>query len=125
MKKKIIAAAVFSLVALVLAGCSKYNYGDQNQNQNQNQEQNQNQNQENVSKGNSPAEMSSVCDGKSEGDSCEIAMPQGKDGSSGSDKVIGTCKKSPQGDQLACMPDNMPSGGNMPGQGGSGGPKNK
>lgn len=117
MKKKIIVVTVFSLAALALAGCSKHNYGDQNQNQEQNQ--NQNQNQENISKGNPPAEMSSVCDGKSEGDSCEMSMPQGKDGNSGdSTTVTGTCKKSPQGDQLVCMPNNMPNNGNMPGRGG-------
>lgn len=114
------AIAVFGIAALVLAGCEKYNYGDQNQSQNQER----NQEQQNGKKGNPPAEMSSACDGKSEGDSCEIAMP-GKDGEEDSENTMtGTCQKSSQGeDQLVCRPDNMPEngggpqGGNMPGSG--------
>lgn len=103
---------IFSVVVLVLSGCSMLKFGKQDQSQIRSQE--------NIQKGNPPAEATSVCEGKSEGDSCEIAMPQ-KNGASG-EKSSGTCKKAPKGDSLACMPDNMPSGGNNPG-GNGGGPQ--
>jgi hypothetical protein len=121
MKKKITVVAISAVAALVLAGCGKYNYGNNNQNQNQNQNENQVQNQENAQMGNPPAEMTSACEGKSEGDSCEVAMPQ-RDGSDG-DKVAGTCQTSLQGDQLVCRPDNMPENGGPQGGGQPGGPQ--
>lgn len=60
-----------------------------------------------------PTESVTACDGKSEGDSCEVTMPA-KDENSSEQTMSGTCKKSQSDDKLACMP----SGG----QGGPGGP---
>lgn len=51
---------------------------------------------------NSSAELSSACQGKNEGDSCEAVSPRNKD------KQAGTCKKMGNSAQLVCLPDNMP-----------------
>jgi hypothetical protein len=53
-----------------------------------------------------------VCEGKSEGDSCEIAAPGP---SQTNQKVVGTCKKQTRLDTkeevMACTPNDMPQGG--------------
>ncbi len=102
MKKKIAIATTCLLAVLVLAGCSNENSGKNN-----------------LKKGpgagqmkNPPAELTSTCQGKNEGDNCEVNMPQQNNNESGN-KVSGTCKKVPSGNQLSCMPQG--------GQGGSGG----
>ena len=59
-----------------------------------------------------PADSLSICNGKNEGDGCEISMP--KDSNSDANKVSGVCKKSPSGDQLACMPQDGGPGGEKP-----------
>ncbi len=57
-----------------------------------------------------PAEATTSCQGKSEGDSCEATMPKK------TEKVVGSCKKMGSASQLTCLPANMPVGG--PGAGG-------
>jgi hypothetical protein len=105
MNKKIVILAVCSFAVLVLAGCNKNNPGKNDQKGGSGTGQSQQQG--------IPAEVSSVCQGKNEGDSCEISMPQ-KNNSVNNNKVSGTCKKAPSGDQLSCMPQG--------GQGEPGGP---
>ena len=108
MSKKIIAVAILPLFVLVLSGCSKKDDA-KNQNQNQNGQSinemgGQNGNKpENKGQGkNPPAELTSACENKNEGDSCEFTMPQE------GEKLTGTCKKSQDGSSTICMPDNMP-----------------
>jgi len=103
MSKKIIAVAMFSLLALVLAGCSKGNPKNQAPDQEKNSAQGL------------PSESLSACQEKSEGDSCEAAMPQ-RDNSG--NKTAGICKKAPGSDQLSCMPQGGPGGGQPSGPGG-------
>lgn len=99
MKKKIAIATTCLLAVLVLAGCGNGNSGKSNQ-----------KNIPGVGQGqNPPAEMSSACQGKNEGDSCEVSMPQ-RDNSGGSNKISGTCKKDPSGNQLFCTPQGGPGG---------------
>jgi len=110
-KKASVLALSFFLV-LVLAGCGKKNVDNQSQGgdriQNQGKEQ---------SKG-APTELISACEGKSEGDTCEASMSAPKNNDNQSEnaksngKLSGTCKKTQDGSQLACMP-----------QGGAGGPR--
>ncbi|TSC94858.1 MAG: hypothetical protein Athens101428_140 [Candidatus Berkelbacteria bacterium Athens1014_28] len=93
MKKKIAIMVTSLLVVLVLAGCSNENFGKNDQKNIPGAEQRQD----------PPAELSSACQGKNEGDGCEVSMPQ-RDNSGSSNKISGTCKKAPSGDQLSCMP---------------------
>jgi len=94
---------MFSFLILVLAGCSqKGNPQDAKNSSDRDRK-------------SAPQEITDVCSGKSEGDSCEIAMPS-RDGKN-SQNVSGTCKKGPSGDQLRCMGQGSPGGSR-----GSGGP---
>lgn len=102
MKKKIIIPAILFAVFL-LAGCGK---GDQKGDGEMPGKDGE--------KGNS-AEFVSACSGKSEGDSCEMSMPQ-KDSSALGGKISGTCRKTPSG-ELSCMPQ---QGGGPQGQGSQG-----
>jgi hypothetical protein len=104
MKKKIAIVAVCSFAVFVLAGCGKNNPRKNDQENSSGAGQFQ---QRDI-----PAGISSACQGKNEGDSCEMNMPQ-KDSGANSNKVSGTCRKAPSGDQLSCMPQS--------GQGGPGG----
>lgn len=97
MSKKVIAIVAIPVFALVLSGCSFYKFG-KNQGNDFGQK-----------NGKMPAEMTAACQGKGEGDSCEVSMPAppSKDGSANSSdnagkKMTGTCKKS-QDSQLICM----------------------
>jgi hypothetical protein len=106
MKKKLAILAVCSFAVLVLAGCGKNSPGKNDQKGGSGAGQSQQQG--------APAEALSACQGKNEGDSCEINMPQ-KDNSANSSKVSGTCKKAPSGDQLSCMPQGGQGGPGSPG----------
>lgn len=84
---------------LFLGGCgskTKNSGGNNNQQQQQNG---------GAGKG-APTEMTSACQNKVEGDNCEVATPGN---SNSSEKMTGTCSKSPQGDQLVCRPSNVPN----------------
>ena len=106
MRKKIIIPAVL-FAALLLAGCGKDGQKGDGEMQGKDG-------------GKGPStEFVSACSGKSEGDSCEVSMPQ-KDGDTSGGKISGTCKKSSSGDQLSCMPQ---GGGNGPQGQGAGGQK--
>jgi len=101
MKKKITILMVCSFVVLLLAGCGKNNPGKNDQKNSSGAGQSQQQG--------IPAGASSACQDKNEGDSCEISMPQ-KDNNANDNKVSGTCKKTPSGDQLSCMPQGEQGG---------------
>ncbi len=102
MKKKILISVsgclLLFLAVLFLGGCGsknsnpaendKANDSDRSQQRKRNQQ-------------NMPAEMMSACQNKAEGDGCEMTMPGNPNSSA---KIMGTCAKSPQGDQLACRP---------------------
>ena len=107
MKKKLAILAVCSLAVLFLAGCGKSNPEKNNQKGGSGVGQSQQQG--------IPVGASSACQGKNEGDNCEMSMPQ-KDNSENSNKISGTCKKAPSGDRLSCMPQ-----GGQRGPGGPGG----
>lgn len=106
MKKKIIIPAVLFAV-LALAGCGK---NDASNNPSDNKQQ------KDAPSVVSPPEnekgknnfVDSACKGKSEGDSCEMSLPQ-ENGEKNSGKAPGICRKDPA-DQLFCMPQNNPQG---------------
>lgn len=50
-----------------------------------------------------PQEAISICEGRSEGDSCSINSPRG-------DTLSGRCQNTPDGKYFACKPENMGSG---------------
>jgi hypothetical protein len=97
-KEKIAIVTTCLLAVLVLAGCGNGNTDKNGQKNIPGAGQGQN----------PPAEMSSACQGKNEGDSCEVSMPQ-RDNSGGSNKISGTCKKMGNSAQLVCLPANMPT----------------
>jgi len=84
MSKKIAVFFAGLFLVLGLAGCGKKNEVIPNK------QSMQSRNQENVANrdknGTPPAEMTSACDGKAEGDVCEVTMAEDK-------KMSGTCKK--------------------------------
>jgi hypothetical protein len=47
-----------------------------------------------------PQEAISVCEGQSEGATCEMTTPRGE-------SVSGTCTNTPDGKYFACKPENM------------------
>lgn len=101
--KKISILIVLLLAVLFFTGCSKEK--SQEQQSIKNIEQNQNQ-QGKDDKREMPAESFEACEGKSEGDSCELTMPKRNDSEENEDnKMTGTCKKT-QEDKLSCMPEN-------------------
>ena len=91
--------------ALVLSGCSFYKFSKSQGND------------PGQKNGKMPAEMTAACQGKAEGDSCEVVMtaPPSKNGSANNSdnagkKMTGICKKS-QDSQLICMGSGDGSGG--------------
>jgi hypothetical protein len=116
MKKKIVGLAVLSLSVLFLSGCASKSIGNQDQKiapgENQTQDRGTKDASTDKKQASLPAEALSACQGKSEGDGCEMTMPQNSNGSAtvSATKAAGTCKKASDS-QLACMP-----------QGGAGGP---
>jgi hypothetical protein len=107
MKKKIAILMLPLFSVLILAGCGKKDTSDQ-KSAGQTQTQNQNQEQEDskTQAQGAPAEFTSACSDKNEGDICEVSMPSKNDSADSGKKISGTCKKAPQGDQLSCMPEN-------------------
>jgi hypothetical protein len=127
MSKRNIKLSVLSVFLIssvfVLSGCGNKDKA-QEQKQNQNQEQNKIQTQapeqkrdgtgnanNGVRGGNPPAEMTEICSGKTEGDSCEVTMPARNGEEAEAKKMTGTCKKMGNSETLSCMPTNMPQGG--------------
>lgn len=54
-----------------------------------------------------PTEAITICEGKSQGDSCSMNSPRG-------DSLDGTCENTPDGKYFACKPENMNSRGGRP-----------
>lgn len=111
---------VFFLAGTVffLAGCGKkeeLNNAQENKSVDQNQQQSQKVQSSNETNriGNPPEEMTSVCNGKSEGDICEVTMPS-RGGESESRNITGKCAKMQDNEALICRSENMPGG---PGRG--------
>lgn len=108
MKKKIAITVVSILVILILSGAYLVISRKSSQRSFPGAEQRQN----------PPAELSFACQGKNEGDSCEVSMPQ-RNNSERGNKISGTCKKAPSGNQLSCVPQGGPGGSRgqrMPGE---------
>lgn len=109
MQKKVAVIAVSFFLVLFLTGCSLK--GSEKKDENKAPAGNEQQQKSGDKKqGNVPVEMTTACSGKSEGDACEITMSQGKN------KISGTCKKDPQGEQLSCMPEGRQDGSGGPGR---------
>jgi hypothetical protein len=108
MKKKIIGLAVLSLCVLVLAGCGGKSSNNQKQGPGSTNNMPSDKNQLGI-----PAEVIAYCQGKSDGDACDLISPQN------SEKQSGTCKEMGNSGQLVCLPANMPAGlsGNADGNG--------
>jgi len=98
------------LAILLLAGCNNNNNPVKNEQG------------KGLGNGEPPTEMTSACEGKSEGDSCKIAMPSRNNDDS--DKTLsGTCQMANNGENLVCKPENSPGDGNeRPGESGEGRP---
>ena len=113
MAKKIIAVFMFSFLVLVLAGCNKKEETQKGQSIDQIKAPRTSQEEPTDEKAKSlPSELTSACEGKSEGDTCEASMPAPKDGKNEDaeeKKMTGTCKKASDGDQLVCFSNDMPS----------------
>lgn len=107
MAKKIIAVFMFSFLVLVLAGCSKKEETQKGQSIDQIKAPRTSQEEKSL-----PSELTSACEGKSEGDTCEASMPapkNGKNEDAEEKKMTGTCKKASSEDQLVCFSNDMPS----------------
>lgn len=113
MAKKIIALFMFSFLVLVLAGCSKKEETQKGQSVDQIKAPGTSQEEPADGKSKSlPSELTSACEGKSEGDTCEASMPAPKDGKNENaeeKKITGICKKASSEDQLVCFSNDMPS----------------
>lgn len=127
MLKNNIKLSVMCLVAVslafILSGCgNKDESQKQDQNQTQTSQQNQSRETETQKEGNESSKNSpqngnpagqriEACNGKSEGDSCEVSLRR-KNSEESESKMAGVCKKMREEKEgLSCVPENMPQGG--------------
>lgn len=111
-------AAFLLGVTFALSGCTK-NEEQKNTQENQEQapaqDQAQNQNRENKRIMTAPREAIEACDGKAEGDVCEVLMQRRETSENKEEKITGTCGKIGNRDDLFCLSaeQNGPGGEGM------------